>query len=81
MTLRDRCKEFLGVAQRNAIMRVGDPVEALAAFVESERGRAADKSLEETRPLILYFGSETDRDEFLAIVHEVKPGMIARSIP
>lgn len=81
MTLRNRCKEFLSMAERNAIMRVGNPVDDLLAFVETEKGRSADSSLEDTRPLILYFGNDADRDEFLALVHEAKPGMIAKRMP
>lgn len=81
MSLRDRCREMLGNMQSNAILRVGSPVDDLMAFVQSEIGRSADASLEETRPMILYFGSEQDRDEFMAIVREVKPGMLAKTIP
>lgn len=67
--------------QRNAILRQGSPVDDLMAFVQSEIGRSADTSLEDTTPCILYFGSEQDRDEFLSIVHEAKPGMMAKRIP
>lgn len=79
--LRDRCKDFIAAAQRKAITRTGSPVEDLMAFVQSEIGRTADASLEETKPMILYFGNEQDRDEFMAIVREAKPGMVAKSIP
>ncbi len=79
--LRDRCKEFLGVAQQKAITRTGSPVDDLMAFVNAERGRAADPSLEDTKPMILYFGNEQDREEFISIVREVKPGMVAKPIP
>lgn len=34
-----------------------------------------------TAPLILYFGSDKDRDEFVALVQEAKPGMKSYSIP
>lgn len=54
---------------------------SLMAFVMSEKGRAADESLKDTLPLVLYFGSEADREEFVAIVHEAKPGMIAKRMP
>lgn len=79
--LRARCVEYISVAQRKAITRTGSPVDDLMAFVQSERGRAADPSLEDTKPMILYFGCEQDRDEFMAIVREVKPGMVAKPIP
>lgn len=81
MSLRERCKEMLAQMQTNAILRQGSPVDDLMAFVQSEIGRTADKSLEDTRSLILYFGTEQDREEFVAIVREAKPGMIAKKIP
>lgn len=79
--LRDRCKEFFQKQQRNGMLRQGSPVDDLMAFVQSERGRAADPSLEDTLPMILYFGNEQDREEFKAIIREVKPGMVAKPIP
>jgi hypothetical protein len=81
MGLRDRCKEFYQQMQRNGMLRQGNPVEDLMAFVAAEQGRAADLSLEDTMPLVLYFGSEEDRSEFIALVHEAKPGMIAKRMP
>jgi phage FluMu protein Com len=36
--------------------------------------------LEGTYPVVLYFGNEEDRDEFMAIVQEAKPGMITRKL-
>lgn len=81
MSLRDRCKEMVGAMQRNAMLRQGSPVDDLMAFVQSEIGRTADASLEETKPMILYFGNEQDRAEFISMVHEVKPGMVAKAIP
>lgn len=80
MTLRERCKNFLGVMQRNQIMRQGSPVDDLLEFVVSEQGRAADKSLEETLPLVLYFGTEEDREEFVQLVMAAKPGMRAKKV-
>jgi len=75
MTLRKRCQQFLAgmTYDRNAA--------DLEAFVISELGRAADTKLESTVPLCLYFGSEKDREEFVAAVHEAKPGMIAKRWP
>lgn len=81
MSLRDRCREFCSTAQRNAIMRVGNPVDELMAFVIAETGRAADSRLEETLPLCLYFTDETDRDEFVAAVQQIKPNMMMRKLP
>ena len=81
MSLRDRCTEFLAQLQRNGILRQGNPVDDLVAFVETERGRSADSSLADTKPLVLYFGTEYDRQEFIEIVHMAKPGMIAKKMP
>ena len=81
MSLRDRCRELANRMQRDAILRQNSPVETLMAFVQSEIGRTADERLEDTCSLILYFGTETDRAEFKALVIEAKPGMVAREIP
>lgn len=79
--LRARCKEMYQRMGRDAILRQGDPVEDLTAFVASEIGRAADSSLEKTLPLCLYFSTEQDREEFLTAIHEAKPTMIAKRWP
>lgn len=81
MSLRDRCKEFYQSQGRNAMLRQGDPVQAIVAFVQSEIGRTADPSLEDTKSLILYFASEEDRAEMKAAILEAKPGMYAKDIP
>ena len=81
MTLRDRCKIMLNKLKQDAMLRQGSPVDDLMAFVETEKGRSADNSLEDTKPLVLYFGSEKDREEFLAVIHEVKPNMITKRMP
>ena len=80
-TLRDRCTTLCQQMQRNAMLRQGSPVDDLMAFVIAERGRSADESLAETLPVCLYFGSEQDREEFIALVHEVKPNMITKRMP
>lgn len=80
-TLRDRCKAFYQKAQRDAMLRQNSPVDELLNFVVSEIGRAADSRLESSLPLCLYFNTEEDRAEFVAAVHEAKPGMIARKWP
>lgn len=79
--LRERCKAMYQKMTRDAMLRQGSPVDDLLAFVVSETGRAADPSLKETLPCVLYFGSDADRDEFIALVHEAKPGMIAKRMP
>lgn len=81
MSLRDRCKEFYQSQGRNAMLRQGDPVQAIMAFVQSEIGRTADPSLEDTKSLILYFANEEDRAGMKAALLEAKPGMYAKDIP
>ena len=81
MSLRDRSKKFYQTAQRNAMLRQGDPVEDLVAFVVAETGRIADDSLENSLPLCLYFQTEADRDEFIAAVREAKPHMMVKKLP
>jgi hypothetical protein len=80
-TLRERCAAILSKIQTDGMLRQHSPVETLMAFVMSEQGRAADKSLEETHSLFLYFPTKQDRDEFVALVREAKPGMVARPVP
>jgi hypothetical protein len=57
------------------------PIDDLMAFVNAEKGRAADDSLKDTLPVILYFGSEADREGFMALAHEALPGMTAKRMP
>ena len=81
MTLRDRCKEMYQRMGRNAMLRQGDPVEDLTAFVLSEIGRAADDRLDASYPLCLYFADKAEREEFIAAVQEAKPGMVSKHWP
>lgn len=78
---KDRCKTFVQRMSRDAMLRQGSPVDDLAAFVQSEIGRTVDARLDDTCSLILYFGSETDRAEFKALILEAKPGMMVKDIP
>ena len=80
-SLRDRCREMLGTLNRNAMLRQGSPVDDLLAFVLAEIGRSADDRLAESLPLVLYFATDQDRDEFVAAVQEAKPGMTSRKLP
>lgn len=81
MSLRDRCREIANKLQRDAILRQNDPVQTILEFVVAEIGRSADPSLEDSLPLVLYFQTPADRDEFVAAVKESKPTMIVRSLP
>lgn len=80
-TLRDRCKEMLSKLRMDGMLRQGDPVEDLMAFVLAEKGRAADGRLEESMPLVLYFANDADRKEFISVVQYFKPGMMAKEMP
>jgi hypothetical protein len=39
-----------------------------------------DAGLQGTLPLLLYFGSEADRDEFMEMMKEAKPNMVAKKL-
>ena len=79
--LRRRCIEFLERQSRNRALPTFDGVQELIDFVQSEQGRSADGSLENTRALILYFPTDHDREEFKQIALEALPGMRAKEIP
>lgn len=79
--LRERCRQLYGRMSRDAMLRQGDPVETLVSFVVAETGRAADQRLDTSLPLCLYFASDEDRREFMALIREAKPGMVMKEIP
>ena len=79
--LRDRCKKFYQSLSQDAILRQGSPVDAIVEFVQSEVGRKADPRLERSQALVLYFADDRDREEFLEVVRQVKPGMVMRKVP
>lgn len=79
--LRDRCRDLYGRMSRDAMLRQGDPVETLVAFVVSEIGRTADQRLDDSLPLCLYFPTKEDRREFIDLVREAKPGMVMKEVP
>jgi hypothetical protein len=64
-----------------AITRDGDPVDDLLAFVVAETGRKADISLDQSLPLVLYFATEFEREEFIELYHEAKPNVVSRRLP
>jgi hypothetical protein len=80
MSLRERCRAFYQKSQMDGMLRQGSPVDDLVAFVMSERGRAADKSLEESLALVLYFADDKDREEFMQMVLAAKPNMRAKKV-
>lgn len=79
-TLKARCRAFLSKQQRRAIMRTGDPVQELFEFVIAESGRKAAPELDETMPLCLYFKTDVDREDFIALVQHINPNMTARKV-
>ena len=79
--LRDRCKQMYQKMQTNAMLRQGSPVDDLMAFVIAETGRTADSRLDDALPLCLYFVSEQDREDFIALVRDVKPMMMTKRLP
>lgn len=72
--LRKRCAEFYC----NPLS--GSPVDNLVDFVTAEIGRAADPCLEDTKPLVLYFCTEEDRQEFIEAVVSLT-NMTSRKMP
>jgi len=80
-TLRDRCRKMLRQITMNGILRQGNPVEDLMAFVVAETGRTADERLAAAAPLCLYFPNDEDRREFIEAVREAKPGMVMKEMP
>jgi len=77
--LRRRAQEVYQKLLQDGLLRQGDPVQALVEFALAERGRV--DQLENTHALVLYFGSKQGREEFIALVREVKPGMVTRKVP
>lgn len=78
---RERCRLFISEQSMNVILRQGDPVADLMAFVIAETGRAADVRLDQTLPLCLYFGNKADREGFVDVVREAYPNLIAKRLP
>lgn len=42
--------------------------------------KAPVPELKETFPVVLYFGNDQDRSDFISIVQEAKPGLVARNL-
>lgn len=72
-TLRERCAEMIGRLNRDAILRQGDPVETLLAFVMIETAKEAEPALSNAVPLCLYFGDDADRDDFVRMWRQAHP--------
>lgn len=79
--MRERCAAIAARLQQDAILRQGNPVDTLIEFVIAEQGRTADHALDKALPLCLYFPTDEDREEFIALVRAAKPNMITRKMP
>jgi hypothetical protein len=79
--IRKRCAAMLDKLATDRMLRQGSPVDDLLNFVIAERGRAVEPRFEQALPLCLYFATEQDRDEFLAVFRELKPTMMTRKVP
>lgn len=80
-TLRQRCQEIAGKISTDGILRQGNPVDTIMEFVLAETGRKASPKLKESLPLVLYFKDDAERDEFIELFRQAKPGMISRKLP
>ena len=80
MSLHERCRKVLNKIERDAMLRQNDPISTLIEFVVAEQGRSADRKLEETLPLCLYFTTSTDREEFVQAMREIHPEMMMKEV-
>lgn len=60
----DSTKEFTINAWNNRVVDIAAPV----------------KELEGTLPLVLYFGNDKDRDEFISVFHEAMPNAVSKKL-
>lgn len=80
-SLRVRCQALADKLHRDAMLRQNSAADSILEFVLAEEGRRADPRLAASLPLVLYFKDDQDRDEFVALVREAKPGMVMRKVP
>ena len=59
---------------------IDDAYDKLHAENERLKLAAPVEGLEGSFPVVLYFGNDNDREEFIAIIQEAKPGMVALKI-
>ena len=71
LTAKQRLKLTIGVGVGQFILKgcplPDKPIEIMSPV----------KELEDTRPLVLYFGNNEDREEFISIFHEAMPNATA----
>lgn len=77
-SLRDRCARLLDSLHPAPST---SNIDSLVAFVVAETGRKADRRLEQSLPLVLYFTDDAARDEFIAAFHEAKPNVLVKKLP
>ncbi len=78
MSLKQRCMQFLHDTQIAAPHQM--TVDDFVDFVQSEIGRAADSVLEDTKPLVLYFATESDREELVNAIRNAGAYFPAREV-
>lgn len=60
---------------------VVDEIERLRDVITSKIDPSAPvEELRGTKPVVLYFGNDADRQEFIALMQEAKPGLIAKAL-
>lgn len=74
MGMLDRCRDFL--AQHPT-----PDARVLLDFVVAEHGRSLADALDNTLPLCLYFGTKADRDNFIAVIKDAAPQLVAHKVP
>lgn len=72
--MKDALRDVIADALRKRSIRGRSPEEIADIALDALRPHDAVKGMV---PVIAYFGSEADRDEFIAAVQEVKPDMRA----
>lgn len=80
-TLRERCKALLEEMITMSIDDDNDDIDNLMAFVLAEKGRSADRRLEESLPLVLYCEDDAFRDELIAAFKAVRPNIVTKKMP
>jgi hypothetical protein len=92
-TLRDRCASALselkrinrdmeqGTLNRAHIKRWDAQIDYLVDFVHAETGRKGDPKLDQTAPLVCYFGDESGREEMIAAFKMAWPNSTTRKMP
>lgn len=78
--LRSRCFNFLVEIDIDGMLDGKYPTDELLEFVVAETGRSAEPKLDKTLPLVCYFASDEDREEFIAAVLEANPTMVTKKL-